>query len=146
MSSAVSVPALAGIPVTHRGVAGGFAVVTGHCMGRDRLDWEALTRMDTLVVLMGLARLAEITGLLMLHGRSAETPAAVISRGSLPDERVLVGTLGEIGRLAAEAGLAAPATLVVGEVVRLRERLIPGADPSLPALCHDPATISSFLS
>ena len=139
VSSAVSVPALAGIPVTHRGVAGGFAVVTGHCMGRDRLDWEALARIDTLVVLMGLARLSEIAGLLQLHGRAAETPAAVISRGSLPDERVVVGTLGDIGRLAAEAGLAAPATLVVGEVVRLRARLVPD-------LCHDPATISSFLS
>jgi uroporphyrin-III C-methyltransferase len=132
VTSAISVPALAGIPVTHRGIAGSFAVVTGHCMGNDRLDWEALARIDTLVVLMGLSRLPEIAGLLQHHGRRADMPAAVISRGSLPDEQVVVGTLADIARLASEASLATPATLVVGEVVRLR--------------CHDPATISSFLS
>ena len=126
VSSAVSVPALAGIPLTHRGVAGSFAVVTGHCMGQDRLDWEALARIDTLVVLMGLSRLPEIAGLLQRHGRRADTPAAVISRGSLPDEQVVVGTLADIAWRASEAGLATPATLVVGEVVRLRERLTPG--------------------
>jgi uroporphyrin-III C-methyltransferase len=140
VSSAVSVPALAGIPVTHRGVAGSFAVVTGHCMGPDRLDWEALARIDTLVVLMGLSRLPEIAGLLQRHGRRADIPAAVISRGSLPDEQVVVGTLADIAWRASEAGLATPATLVVGEVVRLRERLVPVA-----TLCHDPATIPPFL-
>jgi uroporphyrin-III C-methyltransferase len=133
VSSAVSVPALAGIPVTHRGVAGSFAVVTGHCMGNDRLDWEALARIDTLVVLMGLSRLPEIAGLLQRHGRRADTPAAVISRGSLPDEQVVVGTLGNIAQRASEAGLATPATLVVGEVVRLREDLTP-----LTPLSHRP--------
>jgi uroporphyrin-III C-methyltransferase len=143
VTSAVSVPALAGIPLTHRGVAGGFAVVTGHCMGSDRLDWAALARLDTLVVLMGLARLTEITDLLQRHGRAPETPAAVISRGTLPDERVVVGTLADIAARAAEAGLAAPATVVIGEVVRLREQLAPEA---LDAACHGPATISSFLS
>lgn len=140
VSSAVSVPALAGIPVTHRGVAGGFAVVTGHCMGADRLDWAALARLDTLVVLMGLARLPELTGLLQRHGRAPETPAAVISRGTLPDEQVVVGTLEDIAGRAAAAGLMAPATLVVGEVVRLRELLVPAGR------CHDPATISSLFS
>jgi uroporphyrin-III C-methyltransferase len=141
VSSAVSVPALAGIPVTHRGVAGSFAVVTGHCMGGDRVDWQALARLDTLVVLMGLARLPELAALLQSHGRAADTPAAVISRGTLPDERVVAGTLADIAERAAEAGLAAPATLVVGEVVRLREQLAPDR-----AACHDPATIWSFLS
>jgi uroporphyrin-III C-methyltransferase len=133
VTSAVSVPALAGIPVTHRGLAGSFAVVTGHCMGNDRLDWEALARIDTLVVLMGLSRLPEIAGLLQRHGRRADIPAAVISRGSLPDEQVVVGTLADIARRASEAGLATPATLVVGEVVRLRESLTP-----LAPLSHRP--------
>jgi uroporphyrin-III C-methyltransferase len=139
ISSAVSVPALAGIPVTHRGVASGFAVVTGHCLGEDRVDWAALATVDTLVVLMGMARLPEIAGLLRRH-RPATTPAAVLSRGTLPEERVVVGTLEDIAELA--AGLAAPATLVVGEVVGLRAAL----GPMLSRACHDPATISSCLS
>jgi uroporphyrin-III C-methyltransferase len=143
VTSATSVPALAGIPVTHRAVAGSFAVVTGHCMSHDRMDWEALARLDTLVVLMGLARLPEIAALLCAAGRAPGTPAAVISRGTLPDERVVVGTLEDIAERAAAAGLEAPATLVVGEVVRLRERLVPECAADA---CHDPATISSLLS
>jgi len=139
VSSAVSVPALAGIPVTHRGVAGSFAVVTGHCMssgmGGDRVDWSALARLDTVVVLMGLARLGEVAALLQRHGRAADTPVAVIANGSRPDERVVVGTLGDIAGIAAEAGLRAPATIVIGEVVRLRA-----------SLCHDAATISACFS
>ncbi len=142
VSSAVSVPALAGIPVTHRGVAGSFAVVTGHCMGGDRLDWSALARLDTVVVLMGLARLPELAVLLQSHGRAADTPVAVIANGSRPDERVVVGTLADIAEIALEAGLTAPATIVIGEVVRLRERLI---DVALSG-CHDAATISAWLS
>jgi uroporphyrin-III C-methyltransferase len=142
VSSAVSVPALADIPVTHRGVAGSFAVVTGHCMGGDRLDWSALARIDTLVVLMGLARLPEVAALLQSHGRAADTPAAVIANGSRPDERVVVGTLADIAVRAAEAGLRAPATIVIGEVVRLRERLVGVLDLDR----HDPATISACLS
>jgi uroporphyrin-III C-methyltransferase len=139
VSSAVSVPALAGIPVTHRGVAGSFAVVTGHCMGSDRLDWSALARLDTLVILMGLARLPELSVLLQSHGRAANTPVAVIANGSRPDERVVVGTLADIAGLVAAVGLRAPATIVIGEVVRLRERLV-GVD------VHDLATISACLS
>jgi uroporphyrin-III C-methyltransferase len=142
VSSAVSVPALAGIPVTHRGVAGSFAVVTGHCMGGDRVDWSALARLDTIVVLMGLARLEELATVLQRHGRAADTPVAVIANGSRPDERVVVGTLGDIATQAAEAGLRAPAMIVVGEVVRLRERL---AGVALSD-CHDAATILTSLS
>lgn len=129
VTSATSVPALAGIPVTHRGVAASYAVVTGHCHGLDRVDWEAMARIDTLVVLMGLTRLAEITALLQQHGRAADTPAAVVSRGSLPEERVVVAPLAEIADRTAEAGLVSPALLVVGEVVRLREDLAPLAAP-----------------
>jgi uroporphyrin-III C-methyltransferase len=123
VSSAVAVPAAAGIPVTHRGVAGAFAVVTGHSAGEDRLDWGALARLDTLVVLMGSERLPELAALLVGHGRPAATPAAVIERGTRPEERVVVGTLADIALLAGRAAIRPPATVVVGEVVRLRAGL-----------------------
>ncbi len=124
ISSAISVPALAGIPVTHRELAGGFAVVTGHCAEGDRQDWAALARVETLVILMGLSRLPEISASLLFHGRGADTPVAAIAQGSLPGERVVVGTLGTIAGDVARAGLRAPATIVVGEVVRMRQRLL----------------------
>ena len=123
VTSATSVPARAGIPVTHRGVAASFAVVTGHCLGDDRVDWKTLARMDTLLILMGLARLPAVADQLLAHGRSAETPAAVISRGTLPDERVVVTTLRGLAATVARERLATPALVVVGEVVRLREEL-----------------------
>jgi uroporphyrin-III C-methyltransferase len=128
ISSAVSVPALAGIPVTHRELAGGFAVVTGHCSSAkgaegDRQDWSALARVETLVILMGLSRLPEIAASLLFHGRGAETPVAVIAQGSLPEEKIVVATLGTIAGEVARAGLRAPATIVVGEVVRVRQLL-----------------------
>jgi uroporphyrin-III C-methyltransferase len=126
VSSAVGVPACAGIPVTHRHVSGAFAVVTGHCAERDRQDWAALARMETLVILMGLSRLREITALLLFHGRSPDTPVAVIASGTLPEERTVVGTLGSIAGDADRAGVRSPATIVVGEAVRLRERLLGG--------------------
>lgn len=123
ISSAVGVPARAGIPVTHREVSGGFAVVTGHCAEGDRQDWAALARMDTVVILMGLARLPEISAQLLFHGRRAETPVAAISEGTWPAERIVAGTLESIAADVDRAGLRSPATIVVGEVVRLRERL-----------------------
>ena len=123
VSSPVAVPARAGIPVTHRELAAGYAVVTGHCAEGDRQDWAALARVETLVILMGLARLPEIAAALLFHGRKAETPAAVIAQGTLAGEQVVVGTLATIVGDVARAGLKAPATIVVGEVVRIRERL-----------------------
>jgi uroporphyrin-III C-methyltransferase len=123
ISSTISVPAYAGIPVTHRGVSGSFTVVTGHRCGDavEDPDWEALARSETLVVLMGLGNLAAIAGSLVRHGRSADTPAAVIRCGTTEDQEVVVGTLADIAQRAAT--LRPPATVVVGEVVRLREHL-----------------------
>ncbi|AHG88640.1 uroporphyrin-III C-methyltransferase [Gemmatirosa kalamazoonensis] len=122
VSSAVAAPAAAGIPLTHRALASGFAVVTGHeCGEGTRLDWSALARVPTLVVLMGLRALPNIVGRLAAHGLDLDTPAAVVSRGTLPDQRVVTGTLATIADLAAAADLAQPATLVIGEVVRLRD-------------------------
>ncbi len=124
VTSAIAVPAAAGIPVTHRQVASAFAVVTGHeCDGVSSLDWEALARVPTLVVLMGLSALPEITARLLEHGVPPDTPAAVIASGTLPAQRTVVGTLATLAAEVAEEGLEPPATVVVGEVVRLRERL-----------------------
>ena len=98
-------------------------MVTGHeCDGRSDLDWEALARMPTLVVLMGLHALPEITHRLVAHGARSDTPAAVIASGTLPAQRVVVGTLATIAALATEAGLEPPATVVVGEVVQVGRR------------------------
>jgi uroporphyrin-III C-methyltransferase/precorrin-2 dehydrogenase/sirohydrochlorin ferrochelatase len=128
VSAATAVPAAAGIPVTHRRLASAFAVVTGHeCDGRSDLDWEALARMPTLVVLMGLHALPEIAHKLVAHGAPSDAPAAVIASGTLPAQRVVVGTLATIAALASEAGLEPPATVVVGEVVQV------GAAPGLDA-------------
>jgi siroheme synthase len=124
VSSALAAPAAAGIPVTHRRYASAFAVAAGHeCEGESDLDWGALARIPTLVFLMGLRGLSTITGRLLEHGAGPDTPAAVIASATLPEERTIVGTLATIADLAHAAGIAAPATLVVGEVVRVRDLL-----------------------
>ena len=128
ITSAISVPAGAGIPVTHRGVTTAFTVVTGHEEpGKDdNLDWEALAKVGgTLVILMGVARLEENTSALLRGGRSPETPAALIERGWSPEERLVGGTLGDIVERAKEANVQSPAILVVGDVVALSEKLRP---------------------
>jgi siroheme synthase len=120
VTAATAVPAAAGIPVTHRRLASAFAVVTGHeCDGPSDLDWEALARMPTLVVLMGLRALPEIAHKLVAHGARSDVPAAVIASGTLRAQRVVVGTLATIAGLAAQAGLEPPATVVVGKVVKV---------------------------
>jgi len=120
VTSATAVPAAAGIPVTHRRVASAFAVVAGHeSDGRSDLDWEALARVPTLVVLMGLSALPDIVARLRAQGMTPDTPAAVIASGTLPEQRTVVGTLDDIVDLVAAAGLEPPATVVIGEVVRV---------------------------
>ena len=124
VSSAVAAPAAAGIPVTHRALASGFAVVTGHESARDddsALDWDALARMPTLVVLMGLRALPRVTARLVAHGLSPDTPAAVIANATRPEQQVVVGTVATIAERSAAAALAQPATLVVGRVVALHD-------------------------
>jgi uroporphyrinogen III methyltransferase/synthase len=125
VSSATAVPAYAGIPVTVRGLNSSFAVVTGsEAPGAARpLDWQALARMETLVVLMGLRTLASITSRLREAGKSPETPAACVRSGTRPDQETIVGTLADIADRVARAGFEPPAILVVGEVVKQRERL-----------------------
>ena len=122
VSSAIAVPAAAGIPVTHRGLASSFAVVTGHedpAKPEAAVDWERLaTAVDTLVILMGVGAFPRIAARLVAAGRRADTPAAVIHRGTVAGEETVTGTLGELAGRAAE--LRAPAAIVIGEVVTFR--------------------------
>jgi uroporphyrin-III C-methyltransferase len=136
VSSAIAVPATAGIPVTHRGLAASFAVVTGHLAGEpgDPVNWAAAAGLDTVVVLMGIQRLAAVAALLQRHGRSGDTPAAVVERGHTAEERVVTGPLHSIARQAAAAGVSSPAVVVVGEVVRLRSALALPGPVAMPAL------------
>ena len=120
VTSAIAAPAAAGIAVTHRRLASAFAVVTWHqCDVASSVDWEALARIPTLVVLMGLRALSEITARLLAHGMQRQTPAAVIASATLPSQRTVIGTLATIADRARAAGLEPPATLVVGEVVKV---------------------------
>ncbi len=127
ITSAISVPEYAGIPVTHRHVATSFAVITGHedpNKGESTIKWEGLAKgVDTLVFLMGVENLQKISSQLIAHGRSADTPAAVIRWGTKPEQRTLVTTLGEAYADVQAANLKPPAIFIVGEVVRLREQL-----------------------
>jgi uroporphyrin-III C-methyltransferase len=123
VSAATAVPAAAGIPLTHRGWASSFAVVTGHdCVkGRPSVDWGRLARaVDTLVVLMAAHTLPRIARELVAHGRSPDTPVAVIHRGTTEAETARIVTLRDI---ASGMPIEAPAVAVIGEVVALGERL-----------------------
>jgi uroporphyrin-III C-methyltransferase/precorrin-2 dehydrogenase/sirohydrochlorin ferrochelatase len=124
VTSAIAAPGAAGIPVTHRRYASAFAVAAGHeCEGGSDLDWEALARIPTLVFLMGLRGLPQIVARLLAHGAQPDIPAAVIANATLPEEQVVVGTLTTIEALVRDAHLESPATLVVGAVVAVRDRL-----------------------
>ncbi len=127
ISSAIAVPAYAGIPVTHRGIATSFAVITGHedpLKGESNMRWDKLaTAVDTLVFLMGVENLPHITAQLIKNGRAAHTPAAVIRWGTKPEQEALVTTVGQAAEDVAKAGLKAPAIFIVGDVVTLRDKL-----------------------
>lgn len=121
VTSAVAVPELAGIPVTHRGITQGFAVISGHVTPddpRNQANWASLATSGlTLVILMGVKSLPKITATLIAEGRDPETPAAVVADGGLPSQRRIDGTLATIANLAEAEGIAPPAVCVVGEVV-----------------------------
>lgn len=115
VTSAISVPAAAGIPVTHRGLAKGFSVVTGH----EELS-EVPARADhTIILLMGVGQLRESASALGEAGLPADTPVGIVENGYLPDQRVTIGTLGSIADQAEAAGVANPAVIVIGDVVRV---------------------------
>ncbi|MGA1844185.1 MAG: uroporphyrinogen-III C-methyltransferase, partial [bacterium] len=127
ITSAIAVPAYAGIPLTHRDFTPAVAFITGHERpekDESTIPWRELaTGPGTLVFLMGVKNLPLICSTLLKFGRPAETPAAVIRWGTLNTQRTITGTLEDIPRRVEEAGLKPPAIIVVGEVVRLRERL-----------------------
>ena len=124
VTSAVSVPAYAGIPVTHRGVATSFRVITGHETPHKRepqIVWEDCKTDETLIFLMGLHNLEKISKKLIAIGKPKEYPCAVISKGTTPNQKVAVGTLENIVSKAKE--IETPAIIIVGKVVNLREKL-----------------------
>ncbi|MET3920270.1 uroporphyrinogen-III C-methyltransferase [Arthrobacter sp. UYEF20] len=115
VTSAISVPAAAGIPVTHRGLAKGFSVVTGH----EELS-EVPARADhTVILLMGVGQLRDSAASLARAGLPPETPVGIVENGYLPNQRVTIGTLGTIADQAEAAGVANPAVIVIGDVVRV---------------------------
>jgi uroporphyrinogen III methyltransferase / synthase len=127
VTSAISVPAYAGIPLTHRDYTATVAFVTGHedpLKEKSTIAWDKLaTGAGTLVFLMGVGNLPQIAESLMNHGRSADTPVAVIRRGASAEQATWIGNLANIGRIAEENRIQPPAIIVVGDVVRLREEL-----------------------
>ncbi|WP_284763546.1 uroporphyrinogen-III C-methyltransferase [Arthrobacter sp. efr-133-R2A-63] len=115
VTSAISVPAAAGIPVTHRGLAKGFSVVTGH----EELS-EVPARPDhTVILLMGVAKLRESAAALAESGMPLDTPVGIVENGYMPEQRVTIGTLATIAEQAEATGVANPAVIVIGDVVRV---------------------------
>ena len=123
LSSSISVPAIAGIPVTHRGMVHGFTVLSGHIPPGhpdSLIDWEALARLNgTLVMMMAVENAGRIAAALLDGGRSPEQPVAIVCDGSMPTQRVLRTTLGELDGFMKAEGVKPPAIIVVGEVTTL---------------------------
>jgi uroporphyrinogen III methyltransferase/synthase len=129
VSSALAAPLLAGIPLTDKDLSRCFAVLSAH--EPENLDWEALARIDTLVMLMGGRSLSTIVEQLQLHGRSPCEPVAIIRHCSRPDQQVWWGTLADIVEKTAQVSLS-PAVIVIGKVVELANSFPPPASPTLP--------------
>jgi uroporphyrin-III C-methyltransferase len=127
VSSAIAVPAYAGIPVTQRGLASSVTIVTGHEQCNDgsySVNWEALATLGgTLVILMGVETLPHITQRLLEGGLHPDTPAAVIQQGTVPQQRVVTDTLAGIAERARIAKISSPAVVVIGAVVALSDPL-----------------------
>ena len=120
ITAGIGVPAALGIPVTHRGMARGVTFVTGHTRDGAGPEWAALARTDTtLVIYMGMQRVAEITAALQAAGMAATTPAAVIQHGTTELQRHVIATVATLADAARGAGLGSPALIVIGEVVGL---------------------------
>jgi uroporphyrin-III C-methyltransferase len=127
VTTAVGACAAANIPLTHRAAGQAVALVTGHFdpdSPECHLDWAGLAGMSNVVVYMGLRHLDRIASKLIAAGMAADTPGAVVEKATLPGQRVIDGELATIARLAREAGVEAPAVIVVGECVRVRAKLI----------------------
>jgi uroporphyrin-III C-methyltransferase len=127
VTSAIAAPACAGIPITHRRYDPAVVLLTGkEAEGRERINWEALAKLNaTIVILMGISRLRENVKKLIHYGKDPETPVAIIENGCTAKQRVIMGTLKNIVDVAERERVKAPAIVVIGKVVRLREKLLP---------------------
>jgi uroporphyrin-III C-methyltransferase/precorrin-2 dehydrogenase/sirohydrochlorin ferrochelatase len=125
ITAAIGVAAFAGIPLTHRNYAQACVFVTGHLKdGSMNLDWPGLARRrQTVIIYMGLHGLAHLCEQLITHGLPADWPAAIVQQGTTPNQRTVTGTLATLPALAQAAQLKAPTLIIVGEVVRLKEKL-----------------------
>jgi uroporphyrinogen III methyltransferase/synthase len=121
VTSPLGIAAYTGVPLTHRDHTSAVTFVTGHDV--EKIDWAKVGTSETLVVLMGLSQFAEIARRVIEAGRSAETPAIAVRWGTRPTQEVVEGTLETLPRLIHEAGMRPPATVIVGDVVRLRGKL-----------------------
>lgn len=123
ITAAVGATAYAGIPLTHRDYAQSVVFITGHCRADGALpDWPTLALShQTLAIYMGILQAAEISRNLIKHGRAATTPVAIISRGTCKDQQVVLGSLGDLAKLAAD--VPTPGVIIIGEVVNLHEKL-----------------------
>lgn len=121
ITSAVSLPGLAGIPLTYRRMSQSFAVITGHCRHGVEPDWKQYVRIDTLVILMGAKNRRLIAQSLIEAGRAKDEPVAFIERGTHPDEKIIESVLSKVA--AGEVEVRSPAVFVIGHVVKLREQL-----------------------
>ena len=121
VSTPLGIAAYTGVPLTHREHTSVVTFVTGHDV--EQIDWSKVGAAETLVIFMGLTMFDRIAALLVANGRSADTPAMVVRWATRADQHTLVGTLGTLPRMIHEQALKPPATIIVGDVVRLRERL-----------------------
>ncbi|WP_030251749.1 uroporphyrinogen-III C-methyltransferase [Streptomyces violens] len=131
ISSSISVPGAVGVPVTHRGVAHEFTVVSGHVAPddpRSLVDWAALAKLrGTLVILMGVDKIAAIAAALVQHGRGADTPVAVIQEGTMATQRRVDATLETVGARVKEEDVRPPAVIVIGDVVNAAKTFAPSS-------------------
>ncbi|UOQ93900.1 uroporphyrinogen-III C-methyltransferase [Halobacillus shinanisalinarum] len=126
ITSGIAVPAYADIPVTHRDMGSSFAVIAGHRSkgNHKEIDWKSLVdNIDTLVIYMGISNLPQICEQLMKNKKRLDSPVAIIQEGTTEHQRVITGTLANIVHLTEQSGVSNPAIIVVGEVVRFRDRL-----------------------
>lgn len=142
ITAAQGAGACAGIPLTHRDHAATLVFATGHLRaGKDvALDWQALARPhQTVVIYMGIGTLPIICEQLQAHGLTGDTPAALVERATLPNQRCVTGTLAQLPQLAQEHGIKAPALIIIGHVVSLHAQLQPGCQTVAPAPELQPA-------
>jgi uroporphyrin-III C-methyltransferase len=125
ITAGIAAPAYAGIPVTHREAGASFAIVTGHrrAGAEEQTKWESLKGIDTLAIYMGVSNLPYICGQLIHYGKSEQTPVALVEWGTTEKQRTVTGTLGTIVTIAQKEQVQNPSMIIVGEVVRFREKI-----------------------